>query len=133
MSRFCPCRMGWQASCQEVNLLDHQRSQNETKPDSTIQSRRLQDAPKGPWYKRIHLTLVALTSVPTVSASRMVSVGIEDPDPCDGVSRAHFPHAATACRNRGYTARKNLPSSRTRRNRGNFPLTGSRCWNSISV
>ena len=50
------------------------------------------------------------TSVPTLLASCMVSLGIEDPDSCDGVSRAHFHHAATACRNSGYTARKNLPS-----------------------
>ena len=72
-------------------------------------------------------------SHPPVSASRMVGLFIEDPDTCDGVSRAHFHHEATACRNSGYTARKNLPSSRTRRNSGSFPLTGSRCWNSISV
>lgn len=42
-------------------------------------------------------------------------------------------YEATACRNNGYMARKNLPSSRTRRKNGSFPLTGSRCWNCISV
>src|SRR6266567_2187482 len=73
------------------------------------------------------------TSVPTLSASRMGGLFIEDPDTCDGLSRAHFHHEATACRKSGYTARKNLPSCRTRRNSGSFPLTGSRCWNSISV
>src|SRR5205807_9705075 len=67
------------------------------------------------------------------SASRIQGLFIEDPDTCEGVSRAHFHHEATACRNSGSTARKNLPSSRTRRYSCSFPLTGSRCWNSISV
>jgi hypothetical protein len=31
------------------------------------------------------------TSVPTLSASRMEGLFIEDPDTCDGVSRAHAP------------------------------------------
>ena len=43
------------------------------------------------------------------------------------LSEMHFDHEATACRKIGYTARKNLPSSPTRRNSGSFPLTGSRC------
>jgi hypothetical protein len=73
------------------------------------------------------------TSVPTLLAPRMGGLFIEGPDTCDGLRRVHFHYEATACRNSGYTARKNLPSSRTRRNSGSFPLTGSRCWNSISV
>src|SRR6266567_2681654 len=45
-------------------------------------------------------------------------------DCCIGVSSVSF-HEAAACQNMGYTARKNLPSSRTRRNSGS--LVGSRC------
>jgi len=73
------------------------------------------------------------TSVPPLSASPMGGLFIEHLDTGNGLSKAHFHHEATACWNSGYTARKNLPSSRTRRNSGSFPLTGSRCWNSISV
>ena len=40
----------------------------------------------------------------------IVLTGAKGPDTRDGVGRTRFLHTATACRNTGYTARKNLPS-----------------------
>ena len=42
--------------------------------------------------------------LPTLSASRLGILLTEEPDPHDAMSRAPCHYAATACRNRGYTA-----------------------------
>src|SRR5258708_16477650 len=47
--------------------------------------------------------------VPTLSASRMEGLFIEDPNTGEGLSRTHLHQEANPWRNRRYTARKNLP------------------------
>src|SRR5258708_12730369 len=52
-------------------------------------------------------------SVPTLSASRMEGLFIEDPNTGEGLSQAHFHPKPTPCRNRRSPPRTNLPNSYT--------------------